>query len=277
MNNKPAVTIPANAAALLRKARRYDRMAADAAKAAKAAKQEEADALRAADVAEAAVLEAAGYQPRHSVYALRKFRPSALEAVPADLLEAYHAANAAFEEIANRADAKRLGYEVEGYRYGAAALRKAAVSAAIAANAGILQAAPCHYKKTEDALNAVVEALGVEGVPTRDGGRTYAGIYGGGYGWGRWVDVVIYDGARRVKIDWIRRDESTGRLDIDNSALPDAGDVPTPAQVRKAARLALEAPAKKRKASEAYGAAVRKITNPLWMLASVREDLQRIN
>lgn len=277
MNNKPAATIPADAAALLRKARRYDRMAADAADAADAAKKEEAAARRAADAADAAVLNAAGYESRHSLRAVSRFRPAAFEAVPADLLEACHAANKTLEEIADRADAKRLGYEAEGYRYGADALRKAAVSAAIAANAEMLQAAPCHYKKTKDALNAVVEALGIEGVPTRDGGRTYAGIYSGGFGWGHWVNVSVYDGRRRVEIEWICRNESTGRLDIDNSTLPDAGNVPTPAQVRKAARLALEAPGKKRKASEAYGAAVRKITDPLWMIASVREDLQRIN
>lgn len=277
MSNKPAVTIPADAAALLRKARRYDRMAADAADAADAAKQKEAAARRAADAADAAVLKAAGCEHRHGVYALSKFKPATLEAVPADLLEAYRAANATFEEIAGRADAKRLGYEAEGYRYGADGLRKAAVSAAIAANAEVLEAAPCHYKKTADALNAVVEALGLEGVPTRDGGRTYADIYSGGFGWGHWVNVSVYDGRCRVEIGWICRNESTGRLDIDNSTLPDAGNVPTPAQVRKAARLALEAPGKKRKAREAYGAAVRKITDPLWMIASVREDLRRIN
>lgn len=183
---------------------------------------------------------------------------------------AYKAAGATREErSARRVDAERL---CEGLRYRARRLCAAALGQLLRDNAEWLGGQGADYKAVRAFFNACEEFAG-------DGAQLSA--YGPRYS----LDVPhakagvckprrgCYD-SDAIRIDLASRG---AHIDVDAApSMPDAGDVPTAAAVRRAVSRARTAEAEARKAVAAYAAACKAREAALWPLRSVVEQVRSI-
>lgn len=200
-----------------------------------------------------------------------RLRSSTMREAAPEAYDAWRAAVASSTEAdAANTDARRL---CEGLRYRARRYCAATFAQLVTDNAAWLDGQAAHHKAVRAFRDACAEFVG-------EGARLY--VSGPRWSWDRpsCEAGVVWAGAPYDSDDGIEFDlgtDATGMFDIDASPrqFPDAGDVPTVEDVRRAVEAARTAREEANAAAEAYRAACEAREAALWPLRSVVTEVRR--